>query len=208
MGTPRVRLAIVVYGGLTALAFVWAFARGNPDLYHHPRPLLDLGFPGSTALAAALGCFAGVLVVLLTRVFVRHMRWARRLHGEFRTVLGPLRAGEIGMLALTSSVGEELFFRGALQPAIGFVAASVLFGLVHIGPIRTFWPWTLWALVMGFVFGGMYALTGEILAPLIAHFVINYENLHFIDNYDPERIERHSIGPRLAPPPERKPDAP
>jgi uncharacterized protein len=206
MGTPRVRLAIVVYGGLTALAFVWAFARGDLDLYHHPEPMLDLGFPGSTALSAALGCLVGVAVVLLTRVFVRHMNWARRLHTEFRTVLGPLRSTEIGALALTSSVGEELFFRGAMAPAIGLIASSVIFGLVHMGPIRTFWPWTVWALIMGFVFGGMYELTGEILAPVIAHFVINYENLHFIDNFDPERIRRPSVGPRLAPPPERKLD--
>jgi membrane protease YdiL (CAAX protease family) len=156
----------------------------------------------------AKGLVAALVVVILSRWLTLRTRAGAALAEALAGALGPLTPAQVLVLAAASGIGEELFFRGALQPAVGFVVSSLVFGLVHIGPIRTFWPWTLWALVMGFVFGGMYALTGEILAPLIAHFVINYENLHFIDNYDPERVERHSLGPRLAPPPERKPEAP
>jgi hypothetical protein len=66
------------------------------------------------------------------------------------------------------------------------VASSVIFGLAHIGPMRRFWVWTVWATVMGLVFGLLYAATGELLAPVVAHVLINYENMHFIESYDPE----------------------
>jgi len=72
------------------------------------------------------------------------------------------------------------------RPAIGFVPASIVFGLVHIGPVRRFWPWTIMAVAMGFVFGGLFELTGNLAGPLAAHFLINYENLHYITSHDPE----------------------
>lgn len=184
--TPRrIRLAVALYGLLCALAVLWGAARGAPDLYHHPTPWLELEFPQRTLLALAVGLAVGVAVIAATRSLVKRTRWARQLHMEFRHLLGPLGSGDIALLAICSGVAEEAFFRGAMQPALGFVVTSLLFGLAHIGPSRRFVPWTLWATIMGFVFGSLYTLTGELLAPIIAHVVINYENLHFIQTYDP-----------------------
>ena len=45
---------------------------------------------------------------------------------------------------------------------------------------RALVPWTLTACVMGLVFGLLYVITGEVLAPIAAHAVINHENLHFL----------------------------
>jgi uncharacterized protein len=179
----RIRLAVAFYGLLALAAVSWGLFRGRPNLYHHPEPWLPLGFPESSALALALGLGVALAVVAATRVLVRRTRWARNLHVEFRVLLGPLTALQIAVFALASGVAEELLFRGALQPDLGLVLTSVLFGLVHFLP--RMWPWTLWALVMGFVFGVLHALTGELLAPVVAHVVINYENLHFINAYDP-----------------------
>lgn len=39
-------------------------------------------------------------------------------------------------IAIAAGVGEELFFRGALQPILGIWVASVLFALVHIRAYR------------------------------------------------------------------------
>ena len=42
-------------------------------------------------------------------------------------------------------------------------------------------PWTIFALVLGFALGGLLLLTGSLLAPILAHFTINYFNLHQIE---------------------------
>ena len=56
-----------------------------------------------------------------------------------------------------------------------------MFGAVHVGPDpKTFFPWTIMAVVMGFVLGGMYLYTGNVLAPILAHFTINFLNLSLI----------------------------
>lgn len=139
---------------------------------------LRLGFSLGLGLVLALG------VIASTRWLVRRTTWARDLHVAFRGVLGPVSGVEIAVFALTSGVAEELFFRAALQPATGYVAASLLFGLVHFGGRRLL-PWTLWAVVMGFALGALYALTGELLGCVVAHVWINYENLHFIAGHEP-----------------------
>ena len=184
--TPRrIRLAVVVYGILGLAALGWGYLRGEPNLYHHPEPLFDLGFPVSTLAAITSGAAVALVVIVSTRVLVRRTQWARALHVEFRNILGPLSGTEIAVFAVTSGIAEEMFFRGAMQPATGLWISSVIFGLAHVGPMRRFWVWTVWATVMGVVFGLLYACTGELLAPVVAHVLINYENMHFIEAYDP-----------------------
>lgn len=183
MTVRRIRLAVVVYGLLSLAAVLWGIMAGRVDLYHHPEPWVEWSFPRGTLVSIVLGVGVALAVIGATRVLVRRTEWARRMHLEFRSILGPLRPSEIAVFALASGIAEELFFRGAMQPGLGLVVSSVAFGLVHFLP--RMWPWTVWAVVMGFVFGALYALTGELLAPVVAHVVINYENLHFIEAYDP-----------------------
>jgi hypothetical protein len=185
MPDRRIALSLFFYGVLALGALAWGWVRGSLDLYHHPSPWLGLSFPTSTGSAIASGVAVAVFVIWMTRVLVRRAAWARRLHLEFRSLLGPLSAPEIFVFAATSGVAEEMLFRGAMQPTLGLFLSGLAFGLVHVGPRRSFLPWTIWATVMGWVFGALYAATGELLAPVVAHFLINYENLHFIDGFDP-----------------------
>jgi hypothetical protein len=87
---------------------------------------------------------------------------------------------EILILAVASSVGEELLFRGALLPWLGVTTQAVIFALLHIGPGTRFLPWTASALVIGLIFGWMVELTGDLGGPIACHFVINYLNLRYI----------------------------
>jgi len=196
----RIALSLSFYGVLAAGALTWGILRGNVDLYHYPSPWWGLTFPASTGLALFAGVFVALLVIWSTRVLVRRVSWARELHGEFRGLLGRLTGPEIAVFALTSGIAEEMFFRGAMQPAVGLTLSGLAFGLVHIGPRRAFLPWTIWAILMGWVFGVLYAVTGELLAPVVAHCLINYENLHFIDAYDPRR-ESGDEAPKSTDPP-------
>ncbi|HEX5058843.1 MAG TPA: CPBP family intramembrane glutamic endopeptidase [Kofleriaceae bacterium] len=179
----RASLVIGLYAAMGIVAFLIAAGRGNPDLYRLG------GSPEAWQLGAgpAIGVALGLAVVGLTRVATRNFQWARELHTSFRDLLGPLTAREIVILALASSIGEELLFRGALLPWFGVWIQAAVFAALHIGPGRRFLPWTMSALVLGIGFGLIAKWTGNLGGPIAAHFVINYLNLKYIVGTDPVR---------------------
>lgn len=158
------------------VAFVIAAGRGDPDLYR-------LGEAPSGALLVlgpALGIALGLAVVLSTKLATRHYQWARDLRASFNDLLGPLTGREIFILALASSVGEELLFRGALMPWFGVWIQAAIFAALHIGPGKRFLPWTASAFVLGVAFGYLAQRTSNLGGPIAAHFTINFLNLKFI----------------------------
>ncbi|MCS5634940.1 MAG: CPBP family intramembrane metalloprotease, partial [Myxococcota bacterium] len=97
------------------------------------------------------------------------------------SALGPIGVPNAVLLAFASGIAEEMFFRGALQPRVGLVAASVLFALLHFLPRRALWPWTVFALAAGLLFGGLFQWTGNLIAPVTAHIVVNAVNLPVLE---------------------------
>jgi membrane protease YdiL (CAAX protease family) len=132
-----------------------------------------------------VGIPVAAAVVVATRVLMSLMPGLESLAREFRRLLGPIDARTALFLGLVSGVGEEIFFRGAMQPALGFIATSLLFGFIHVGPGRRYLVWTGFAVVMGFAFGGMLMATGSLLGPMVAHVGINSVNLWRIGRLDP-----------------------
>jgi membrane protease YdiL (CAAX protease family) len=168
-------MVIGLYGAMSLVALVIAAGRGDPDLYR-------LGARAHWPLLAGpfAGIAVGLAVVGLTRVATRRYAWARHLHTSFHDLLGPLTGREIVILALASSIGEEVLFRGALLPWIGPWWQAVVFALLHVGPGKRFLPWTASAFALGFAFGELTVWTTNLGAPIAAHFVINFLNLRFI----------------------------
>ena len=186
--------AVLVYGLLAASGTLWALLAGRSPLWlGSEEAWLGAWLPSAlarTVLSLLLGVSVALMAVRGTRVLVQRTAWAKHLHIELRGMVGPLSGAAIAFFALTSGVVEELFFRGAMQPAFGLVLTSLVFGAVHVGPTRAFLPWTLWAAIMGGVFGLLYALTGSLLGPIAAHVLINYENMHYLVSYDPVTVAR------------------
>lgn len=172
----RSGLVVALYGALALAAILIAAGRDDMDIYRwsQTRTSLWLGLSPLIGLALGLG------VVGLSRLATQRYEWARNLHRNFRELVGELSSREILVLALASSIGEELLFRGALQPALGLWVQAAIFALLHIGPSRQFLPWTLWAFAMGLVFGLLFEWTGNLGGPIVAHFAINFLNLHYI----------------------------
>jgi membrane protease YdiL (CAAX protease family) len=196
---------VAVYGTLCAIGVAWAAFRGRPWLFAHPEPWLALAPPWDIVASLTAGLVVTIATLLGTRALVRTSRWARDLHVAFREVVGGLDTRSIAVLALASGVGEEVFFRGALQPSLGLVATSIVFGVLHVGPDRRFLPWTPWALLMGLVLGTIYEATGSLWGPILAHVAINYENLQFITTHDPRApVPDARSGPKLVSREERR----
>jgi membrane protease YdiL (CAAX protease family) len=181
----RLVVAGVAYALLALVGLAWSALRGDATPWNTDDAWLPWTPAARLAASILLGLAIALVTVVSTRLLVRRARWAQQLHGELRAVLGPLDGIEITAYALFSSVAEELFFRGAMQPVLGLVLTSLIFGAVHVGPSRGLRVWPLWAAVMGLVFGATVALTGQIYGAVLAHFLINYENLHFLDSHDP-----------------------
>lgn len=55
------------------------------------------------------------------------------------------------ILAIAAGVGEELLFRGALQPVFGLLATSVIFALIHVQ--YGFTPFTLFIIMLAVILG-------------------------------------------------------
>ena len=145
----------------------------------------------STAIGMGLG--VGILIVVASRWCMLRYAWARLLADELRCAIGELNSREAVVLATLSGLSEEVLFRGVLQPALGLGLASMVFGLLHLGPNRRFLPWTLMACLAGLIFGLMYLWTGNLVAPVLAHVVVNALNLRHIAGEQAE-IEIH-VGP-------------
>lgn len=170
----RPALVMVIYLGLGAAALAWGSLRGQPNVWHLAGrdPAVFAGI--ISGLAAGLG------IVFASRMALYRFDWARALHRELRHLLFPLSEVEIVVLAAASSVGEEMFFRGALLPAIGLVGSSAIFALLHIGPKARHLPWTLSSFGAGLLFGAMFLWTGDLTGPVVAHFLVNFLNLRHV----------------------------
>ncbi len=166
------RTAALFYGLLMLVPLGWRAARGGPSLFH----------PGGFSLAdtvagLGLGLLAGLGVVALSGLTMRRTAWGRRLADTFARILGPLPGSHAWALALLSGFGEEMFFRGMLQPALGLVITSLLFGLVHFIPRREILPWTCFSIGAGFLLGWLFQFSGTLVAPIACHVLVNGINL-------------------------------
>lgn len=86
--------------------------------------------------------------------------------------------GNLIVVAMLAALGEELLFRGALQPTlqrwfnnnhhVAIWVAAALFSFIHF-QFYGFLP----RMVLGAVFGYLYYWSGNILYPIVAHFLNN-----------------------------------
>ena len=134
--------------------------------------------PSRWWLDAAVGAAAGGALLACWEALRRLLPAARGLEERLGEVLGGLTTPQAIALAALSGFSEELFFRGAVQGAVGWLAASLLFALLHSGPGRELRLWTLFALCAGLLFGTLMLWRGNLLAPALAHFLVNAVNLY------------------------------
>ena len=174
---------VLAYGSLAALGAALALAFGRDPLVVPVR----LGLTGATSILAslALGVLVAGMTIALTRAVVPRAAWGRELHAHLRPVVRTSDDSTLLLLAIASSIGEELFFRGFLTQIVGVVLSSVAFGLLHQVRGRARWVWAAWAAVTGALFSGIFELSGHLAGPIAAHAAINWANLRYLRDTDP-----------------------
>jgi membrane protease YdiL (CAAX protease family) len=173
--SPRAALAagVIFEAALALVAFALGALAGVD-------PLLTLRLD---ARDAAIGAAATLPMLVFFVVFLksgaapfRSIRDAldERLWPVFRHA----SVTDLAAISALAGIGEELLFRGVIQPALagyagvvaGLVATSVIFGLAH-SVTRTY---AVIATLIGAFLGGLWLLTGNILVPVVAHALYDF----------------------------------
>ena len=175
----RAGLVLTLYLALASAGVAWSTWRGDASVWR-----LAGREDSQTLLGAVAGVLIGLGYVFASRLAVHRFEWARALHRDMRAMLGPLPDAEVAVLAVASALGEEIFFRGALLPAIGLSGSSLVFALLHVGPKLRFLPWTVSSFVAGLVFGQLFLWSGDLAGPVVAHFTVNFLNLRFLSAHE------------------------
>ena len=160
--------ATSIYGGLAMIALALRAWHSGEWL-----PLADLDPTGVPLLPTIAGLAGAGILLAWSPWMMRHWAWSRHLAVAMRETFGPVGWRGAFLLGLSSGVAEELLFRGALQPLLGPVVATILFALAHgIG-------W--WSLFAGLAGAGLAALTiaseGNLWPAILAHVCLNTVNL-------------------------------
>jgi hypothetical protein len=186
------------FGGLAILLGV-AF---GPD----PRSLLPrLSDLQGILVGASLGCGLAIPWILCL-LFLKRQRWqwSSELFELTRELLKFLNGASwywLALLALSSGVGEEIFFRGWLQgwiqklvglgesgdgplttrnfinATLAIFLSALVFGIVH--PLSK--TYIAFAFAMGLYLGASYCLTGNLLVPIVAHASYNFVAMVWLD---------------------------
>ena len=165
------RLGFFFELGLVAVAalFGWLFAE-SPLPFQLRFDLAALAW----SLTAVLP-WAGAALVMTSRAG-RRIAFVRRIYERIRDLLGTairgLQTDEIVILAAAAGIGEEVLFRGVLQPIAGgslagIAATSVVFGLLHALTL----PYFLLATAISLYLGWLQAATQNLLVPIAVHWL-------------------------------------
>ena len=172
-GSGFVRTGLFFYGAMAIAAVLWRVGLYQERIFFATVPGDGVAWPHDLVLGLAVGG----AIVLVSNLLTQGTQWGEKLAKAMAEALGPLSTPDAILLAFASGLAEEMFFRGALQPRVGFVVASLLFGVIHFVPRRVFYPWTIFAVLAGFIFGWLFESTGNLLAPVAAHTLVNGVNL-------------------------------
>ena len=167
--------------GLGALLKINPLTTAAPTLW-----ALGVGVAATAPLVLLLQWFIETDIAPLKRFRESQIDYFANIGFRFT----PLR---MALLALGAGISEELLFRGVLQAWIAggapLIAAillpNIIFGALHA---RT----SLYAFIAGGVgvyFGVLFALTGNILAPIVAHTL--YDWVAFL--YTRREIDRRAV---------------
>ncbi|MCA9585940.1 MAG: CPBP family intramembrane metalloprotease [Myxococcales bacterium] len=190
-------LSVVAYAAIGAVAIGGATAVGRSAWSTSPR--WDLGPEGAHALSLGGGILIAAVTILATRWLVRETTWARTLHRELRPAVLHHGPGALVLLGTSSALAEELLFRGVLAPAVGALASSVAFGLLHQLRGSARWAWVAWATLLGLLFALLFLATGSLLGPVVGHAAINVVNLRRLRDVSVTEPRARALGGLLGP---------
>lgn len=182
----------VAYASLGALGVGCSYAFGL-------APLTTDAWLGTSGVEAfvgsvALGIASAALVIILSRILARRTHWARALHDKQRPFVRAEGDAVLFAMAIGSGLCEELFFRAFLGRTVGIALAAIAFGLLHQVRGKGRWGWMLSAAGLGVWLSVLFAMTGQLVGPIVAHVIINAANLRHLRDHDVAKKTARKLG--------------
>ena len=172
--TPRdlIKITTVAYTVMAVVGFEICW-------WYHQNVANLLGKPKYEIKAMVVIVVVGILFLHICQ---RLMDDFFPTYKKFKVTLSTMFSGISWLgafwLALTSSVAEEILFRGAIQPFLGIWFTSFLFGLLHLDPEGGVSVWTAWAVIAGILLGTAVDVTGSLWPAIVIHFVVNFIGIY------------------------------
>lgn len=122
----------------------------------------------------------GLVVLISSSRFLLLKAWpdfAESSEAANRQVLTSLQPLDYAVVAFLPGISEELLFRGALLPLLGFnwasvVATAAIFGVLHLGGGRKY-SFAIWATFVGIAYGYATIESSSIVVPMASHALNN-----------------------------------
>src|SRR5262245_1127994 len=158
-----------VIGALAGLLVCVLLGVARRAMLPNPPPIepsvkpVRLGVLVVSLVLCSDGLIHGALLLLFGEKY-------RRRHRELTDVFSGQTYAAMFAGALMAGAGEELVFRGLSTHPAYLGASAVVFGLLH-HIRRDLWPFTLWAIWQGVLFGIALNWTGVLGVTMVAHFL-------------------------------------
>lgn len=147
------------------IGFIWLiFQHRNPFSLFMPAESLNFLYWGA-GLAAAV-----IAVDMLAALFVPED--ATDDGGVNDRIFRERPVWHIAVLSLIVAICEETLFRGAVQHSFGPYWTSIIFATIHVRYLKHWIPTGL-VFCISYALGWIYIKTGTLLAPIMAHFIID-----------------------------------
>ena len=181
-------LAMLVESGLGFLGLLVAWLGSIPLI---PRLVFE-----REALTRGIVATVPMIALLLLLTFANWrplVEFRRQVEAFVKEIFPSSSPWELALVSLAAGFGEELLFRGALQPlvshwtspAIGLIAVSLLFGAMHAVSKAYF----ILAALVGLYLGWLAMSFDDLVAPITAHALYDFVALmvmqHRVRRADP-----------------------
>jgi len=157
--------------GVGALALGWALEQSPLKDLHWDWPVALWGAAAAVPPLAALQIGRRLSFAPLQRLFEVSERLVQQMFAGYGLL-------SLALVSAAAGIGEEMLFRGLIQPVIGdhfgaivgLLAAAVAFGLAH--PITK--TYALVAAGIGLYLGWLMVWQENLLAPIVTHAVYDF----------------------------------
>lgn len=141
---------------------------------------------------------AGGFVLSGITWFMGKWKYLDQVNFDFTLRLGIFNFSkqEILFLSFCAGVGEEIVFRGMIQPWLGILTTSFLFIALHGYMSYSSWPKVIFGLIL-FAVGTVLGILGEyvgLLAAIVAHIIYDIVAFHRIQS-EYEELKKKTVIP-------------
>ena len=152
--------------------------------YFLSTPFIEI-FDGdmATGYQVLIGSVYGLVAALFGWAIIK-LPFMKQILKTYAGLIKNLRLGygEIILISFCAGVGEEILFRGAIQPMLGVWLTSIIFVALHgyLNPAN--WRISIYGIFMTFIIAGLGYFTIEfgIISAMAAHMMIDVVLLYLL----------------------------